>query len=187
MSDHDASASGSPSARFLLLGLATLLGSVYFGAEPGSESDGGGDASRNEVLAARVQVLERALRERDQRIFDLRADVARGSAASPDRVDALIGLADEAIREARFASALELSSDAAESLAVIVPMERVGRTARLEFVRATAFVALGNEQGAARSIERLLEVAPGFRLDEANDSPKLVRVLQRVRSDTAHS
>ena len=72
-------------------------------------------------------------------------------------------------------------------LKTLAPEERIGRIARLEFVRATAHVAMGDEQGAARSIERLLEVAPDFHLDESNSSPKLVRVLQQVRADTARS
>jgi hypothetical protein len=57
-----------------------------------------------------------------------------------------------------------------------------GRIARLEFIRATALIAMGNESDAARSLERLLEVVPDFDLDEANSSPKLVRALARLRA-----
>ena len=145
-----------------------------------SESETSRDA-----LEVRVQELETQVRDRDRRIFDLRGDVARLSAASPELVDQLIGFADEALRKARFDTALELTADAAEMLQAISAEDGSDRITRLEYVRATALVALGDDEGAARSLERLLEVDPDFALDEASSSPKLVRVLQEVRADLA--
>ena len=98
-------------------------------------------------------------------------------------MDHFLSLADQAIREARFEAALALTVDAAEMLPALAPDDREGWVARLELIRATAQVALGDESGAAESLERLLDVAPDFDLDEADSSPKLVRVLAELRAE----
>ena len=137
---------------------------------------------RNESLQQRVRLLEADLRNRDAEIMDLHVDVARASAASPELVDQFLSLADEAIHAARFDTALALTNDASEMLVSFRSGDRTARIARLEFIRATALIAMGDELGAAKSLERLLEVVPDFDLDESNSSPKLVRVLAQVRA-----
>ncbi len=42
---------------------------------------------------------------------------------------------------------------------------------------------MGDDSGAARSLQRLIDVAPDFDLDESNSSPKLVRVLAELRAE----
>ena len=139
--------------------------------------------ARNEDLESKVRSLESNLRDRATKIMDLRADVARASAASPQMVDQFLALADEAIREARFTTALALANDASGMLTSLPPGDNPGRIARLEFIRATAQVAMGDDSGAARSLQRLIDVAADFDLDESNSSPKLVRVLAELRAE----
>jgi hypothetical protein len=142
----------------------------------------GATEAMNQSLKERVRSLEAELRARESEIMDLHVDVARASAASPEMVDQFLSLADEAIHAARFETALALSNDASEMLTSFPPDDRTGRIARLELIRATALIAMGDESGAAASLERLLEVAPNFDLDVSNSSPKLVRVLAEVRA-----
>jgi len=139
-------------------------------------------ATERQSLEARIRALADQLDGQNHEVTELRAEVARASAASPELVDQFIALADEAVVGARFESALALLDDATAMLDVLEPADLAARVSRLEFIRATAWVALGDEAAAAKSLTRLLEADPEFVVDAAT-SPKLMRVLDTVRAE----
>ncbi len=87
----------------------------------------------------------------------------------------LVDSVEEALRQARFRSALGIA-DQLRNHRGATPDQR----ARLELVRATAALALGDDEASQESFARLLAIDPRFELDDTH-SPKLRRALERAR------
>lgn len=139
----------------------------------------------NDALRTQLADLEKQLADQGRELFDLRVENARAEAVSPELVDRFIDMAEDALRVARFEVALALVRDADAWFGVLPPEEILGRMRRLELVRSTALVALGDEEAAAQSLGRLLDADPDFAIDSDRSSPKLIRVLDRLRAERA--
>jgi LysM repeat protein len=105
------------------------------------------------------------------------------SARARSALDAQLAHTDELLRTARFEDALAGAERARGGAA---ELEAAGADAgaqrvRLEIQAATAAVALGDDDDAARSFERALGQDPTLRLDPARFPPKLIRRFEETR------
>ena len=87
-------------------------------------------------------------------------------------------LAEEALRAARFQSALEHAAAARDDLGEAGSPEQRGR---VEVVAGTAALALGRTEEARASFERALAADPALELDAASHAPKVRRFFDSVR------
>jgi hypothetical protein len=88
--------------------------------------------------------------------------------------------AERAIREARFGSALEWAARARSELEGLP--EAAPTLAQLEVLAATAALGLGEENEAKRSLAAALVADPDLSLDPVSVSPKIVALLQELRT-----
>jgi hypothetical protein len=117
--------------------------------------------------------------------------VVRGARSEPSRapaegiaaVDALLAMAEEKHRSARFGEALETVRVAVRLLDSEGDASAANpRRAALELVRGKAHLAFGDAQPAVRSFERALDADPDVVLDPDVTSPKVLRSFARARS-----
>jgi tetratricopeptide (TPR) repeat protein len=110
--------------------------------------------------------------------------LVRGARIEPSRaptgegatVDALLAMAEEQLRSARFDDALETARVAIRLLGREGDSDEANlRRAALELVRGEAHLAFGDALAAVRSFERALDAAPDLVLDPDVTSPKVLR------------
>lgn len=95
----------------------------------------------------------------------------------------LAGEADLAMKQARFEDALSSAARARSALpAAANSAEASALRARIEASAGAAAVALGDEAQARESFVRALNADPGFRLDPAVTSPKVMRAFDAARN-----
>ena len=88
--------------------------------------------------------------------------------------------AERAIGEARFGNALEWAAQARSELEGLP--EAAPELAQLEVLAATAALGLGEESEAQRSLAAALEADPDLSLDPERVSPKIVALLEELRT-----
>ena len=141
------------------------------------------------IRVHRPPVLTVAHRGRHQAYADPRRPAARGHRPVleevlrdpvPPTARSSIREAERAIREARFANALEWAAQARAELDGIP--EAAPELAQLEVLAATAALGLGEETEAQRSLAAALEADPDLSLDPKRVSPKIVALLEELRA-----
>lgn len=110
---------------------------------------------------------------------------AGGGRSGPRTLAALqasVAQVEDLVHRAYFRKATGLA-EATREWAADIPRsaEAAQARARLEVLLCTAQVALGDEAGALRSMQRAVYVWPLLSLDESDTSPRVVRVFRRVR------
>ena len=111
----------------------------------------------------------------------------QASAAEPAAADVerLLERSESRLREARFESALELAEVVRAALNARSASSDDPRRVRLQLVKATAQVALGQSDAALDSLERALLADPDLELDPAVTSPKLMAVFYVARGSAS--
>jgi LysM repeat protein len=107
----------------------------------------------------------------------------RGSAAgtASANLEHLLESSEARVREARFESALELAESVRVALNARNASSNDPMRARLQLVKATSQVALGQTDAALDSMERALLADPNLELDPAVTSPNLMAVFYVAR------
>ena len=139
--------------------------------EPDVEIDP--EAASDTGITATVRGLLQSLRN---------APAAETRVAEDRALEALLALAEEELRGARFDEA-EHSAKAAERVLEVRPEDAKtgGYVARLELIRATVQLAFGDVDDARGSLERVLEAEPELTLDPDATPRKVLALMETVR------
>ncbi len=93
----------------------------------------------------------------------------------------LLAMAEADLRAARFEEALVAARAALRFLDANPDVADAARRARVEIALATVYTALDREQRARRHFRRALAADPGFQLDPAETSPKVLQAFEAAR------
>ncbi len=96
----------------------------------------------------------------------------------------LLAMAEADLRAARFEEALVAARAALRFLDANSDIEDDTRRARVEIALATVYTALGRPQSARRHFRRALAADPGFQLDPAETSPKVLQAFEAARQES---